>query len=99
MPQPGSPGFCPLWRASWGRCSRWSWGVCLKSQMESPEGGTGLHLLQAVVQRAEVMPEEGISQRPTVWGWKSQKGSLRSCNVSLDWCRWGNCGLRTEGVS
>lgn len=70
--------------------SRWSWGVWLKPQMESPEGGTGFHLLEAAAWRAEVMPEEGKCQRPTVWGWESKKVSLRLCDVCLKWCRWGN---------
>jgi hypothetical protein len=85
-------GFCPFWRASGGCCRRWNWGV--KTPDGISERGTGFHWL-----KAEAGAWEGRNQRSTFWGLENQKVSLRSNDICLSQCRWGNSDLRAERVS
>lgn len=48
------PWFLSTLESLWGRLQQMELGVCLKPHVESPEGGNGLHLLEAIAWRAEV---------------------------------------------
>lgn len=95
---------CPSWRASGGCCSRWSWEVWLKPQMESPEGETGLLLLKAGAWRpgkgryqetnhlAWGKPE-GLSEIMWYMPWMVQMGKLRAKRVGFPTRHKGNVEL------
>lgn len=62
MPLPPHPWFPSTLESIWeAAASRWGWGLWFRSQMEGPEGGTGLHLFEARAWRSE----DGRSRRPT----------------------------------
>ena len=78
VPLPPHPWFPSTLESIWeAAASRWGWGLRFRSQMEGPEGGTGLHLFKARAWRSE----DGRSQRPTHC---TSEGSVRSCDICLN---------------
>ena len=78
VPLPPHPWFLSTLESIWeAAASRWGWGLRFRSQMEGPEGGTGLHLFEARAWRSE----DGRSQRPTHC---TSEGSVRSCDICLN---------------
>lgn len=51
---PSLPWFLSTLESLWGRLQQMELGVRLKPHVESPAGGNGLHLLEAIAWRAEV---------------------------------------------